>query len=196
MEDGNGDEIRRYPLHYGITPRHIPLGRYKKGRRRTLQDTYPKPYLSLTRRFWHRTLLALTSLFSLGKEFAVRLQSLKLMQRAFNAAVAVLGAGVSVFYPRCVRPGPMPAQEATCVQLALRVLLVHICSQKVEPCSHTRTLLPRYVMRPSSIMWVYRIVSAADEPSEHAMKVESKQTVTPSKAFPGPLHTCCYLYCM
>ena len=118
------------------------------------------------------------------------------MQRAFNAAVAVLGAGVSVFHPRCVRLGPVPVQEATRILSALKLLLVQICSQTVGPCSHTRTLIPRGVLRLSSIMWVYRVVFAADESSEHAMKDDTNQKVTPSKVVRGPLHTCHHMPCM
>ena len=88
----------------------------------------------------------------------------------------------------------MPVQEAARLLSVLRVLLVHVCSQIVEPCSHTCTLITRCVMRLPSIMWVYRVVFAADESPEHALKDEMNQTVTPSKVFPGPLQICRHLY--
>ena len=125
----------------------------------------------------------------------MRLQPLKLMQRAFNTAVAVLGAGVSVFYPRSVRLRHARLRSNMCTVCTKSVAGAHLLPD-------SRTLLPySYLVASkcratSSIMWVYRIVFAADEPSEHAMKDEPKQTVTSPKAFPGPLHTCRYLYCM
>ena len=90
----------------------------------------------------------------------------------------------------------MPIQEATCILSALEVLLVLICSQKIEPYDDTGTLMPRCVMRLPSNMWVYRMVFAADESPGHAMKDKVNQTVTPSKVFPGPLHSCRYFYCI
>ena len=101
------------------------------------------------------------------------------MQRAFNTAVAVCAAGVSVFYPRCVRHEHMPVTEPSYTLCAWNMLVVHVRPvSSWGPTPSYVSLGPHCIMQLLNIVWVYSVALAADEGTEPDLKYERSSTVT------------------